>query len=348
MQTKITKVQLSLIITIVFVVCNIAFGQQWVGSSDTTGTIHRDGYVGIGTSNPTSPLEVNTTSQIGIAVINETSPARLQLQSYGRPSILAIARKGGTLESPSSTQPDDALGIIWFNGSGDAGEGRVSTVIRSYVDTVTSTGPLPGRIEFACGTVASGLQTHMTIKSSGNIGIGTVTPDALLHVQQTSAASQVHIESVTSGTASLKITDASGGAILLRGDSGDSYINSGNVGIGTSSPQSLLAVNGEITAKEVTVTSTGWPDFVFEEDYPLMKIQEVKEYIQNNHRLPAIPAASEVEKEGVNLGELLTKLLQKTEEMMLYIIQLQNDMENQRKEYQKEIKRLEMQIAQTN
>jgi len=76
-----------------------------------------------------------------------------------------------------------------------------------------------------------------------------------------------------------------------------------------------------LKAKEVEVTLTGWPDYVFEEDYSLRSLDEVASYIQENKRLPEMPSASQVTENGVNLGEINALLLKKMEEMTLYILQ---------------------------
>ncbi|WP_320052039.1 hypothetical protein [uncultured Acetobacteroides sp.] len=95
--------------------------------------------------------------------------------------------------------------------------------------------------------------------------------------------------------------------------------DNGNVGIGTSNPQNLLDVNGTIRAKEVKVES-GWADFVFKPDYQLKPLAEVEQFITTNGHLPEIPTTKEVEQNGVNLGEMNAKLLQKVEELTLYLI----------------------------
>lgn len=94
-----------------------------------------------------------------------------------------------------------------------------------------------------------------------------------------------------------------------------------NVGIGTTNPDGWeLAVNGKIRAKEIKV-ETGWSDFVFYDDYQLPTLQEVEKHIKEKGHLKDIPSAKEVEKNGIYLGEMDSKLLQKIEELTLYTIQ---------------------------
>lgn len=108
-----------------------------------------------------------------------------------------------------------------------------------------------------------------------------------------------------------------GGQEIFRIDT----INS-RVGIGTTSPQSELAVNGKVTAKEVVVTEDNWPDFVFAGDYELLPLDELEERILADGHLPGIPAAEEVAENGIGLGKMQAKLLQKVEELTLYMIEL--------------------------
>ena len=113
---------------------------------------------------------------------------------------------------------------------------------------------------------------------------------------------------------------------------GDSYINGGKVGIGTDNPQTLLAVNGTITSKEVKVTLDGWSDFVFKNDYKLKNLNEVETFITENKHLPNVPTEKEVKENGVNLGEMNKILLEKVEELTLYMIEQNKRIENLEKE----------------
>ena len=95
----------------------------------------------------------------------------------------------------------------------------------------------------------------------------------------------------------------------------------GKVGIGTASPQYLLSVNGTIGAKQVTVTNTGWSDYVFMPDYVLAPLKSVGDYVQAHHHLPGIPSEAEVREQGINIGKIEASLLAKIEELTLYLIQ---------------------------
>ncbi len=107
--------------------------------------------------------------------------------------------------------------------------------------------------------------------------------------------------------------------------SGLRIAENGHVGIGTPNPGSFrLAVNGSVRAKEVVV-NTGWADFVFEDDYPLPSLDEVHRHIEEHGYLPDMPPAEEVERDGIGLGELQVKLLQKIEELTLYMIDLHGE-----------------------
>lgn len=97
----------------------------------------------------------------------------------------------------------------------------------------------------------------------------------------------------------------------------------GFVGIGTSSPKFLLDVNGNLRAREVKVEGGIWPDYVFNKSYQLPSLLETEQFILKNGHLPGIPSAKEVKKDGVNLGEMNGKLLEKIEELTLHLIEME-------------------------
>ncbi len=100
----------------------------------------------------------------------------------------------------------------------------------------------------------------------------------------------------------------------------------GNIGIGTKDTKGYrLGVKGKVAAEEVKVAlHTNWPDYVFDKEYDLPTLKEVEKHIQEKGHLENIPNAEEVTKnEGIFLGEINAKLLQKIEELTLYTIQQQ-------------------------
>jgi hypothetical protein len=103
----------------------------------------------------------------------------------------------------------------------------------------------------------------------------------------------------------------------------------GNVGIGiklnsaTNPNNYKLAVNGVIGCKalKVETTITPWPDYVFEKNYKLKTIPELEVFLKENKHLPNVPSAAEVTKEGIDVATMDAKLLEKIEELSLYIIE---------------------------
>lgn len=104
---------------------------------------------------------------------------------------------------------------------------------------------------------------------------------------------------------------------------GDLIINptGSRVGIGTTNPTDMLTVAGKIGAREIKVSTNAGADFVFEADYKLPELAELEKFIKINRHLPEIPAAKQMVENGVNLGELNIKLLQKVEELTLHLIE---------------------------
>ncbi len=130
--------------------------------------------------------------------------------------------------------------------------------------------------------------------------------------------------------------------------------NDGRIGIGVNSVPSsyTLAVKGKIGAGEIKVLDVNiWSDFVFDSDYELKPLKEVESYIDKNKHLPDIPSEVEVKEQGINLADMDAKLLQKIEELTLYMIEQNkktekllertNSLEQENKELKQRIKILE-------
>lgn len=159
--------------------------------------------------------------------------------------------------------------------------------------------------------------TRLTIMNSGNVGIGVPSPGHTLDVGGVVNATGFRI----SGTGTNVVSSQ-----WANNGSNINFTANGVVSIGTAnSPFGYkLAVGGKIVAEEVVVKlQANWPDYVFEEDYKMMSLDELKLFIKTNKHLPGVPTALEIKNDGLSVGEINKVLLEKIEELTLHLIELE-------------------------
>lgn len=127
-------------------------------------------------------------------------------------------------------------------------------------------------------------------------------------------------------------SNASGKFVIRTGGGDRMFVDAdGNVSIGSSLKASgyKLNVDGKVICEELKVQLSGaWPDYVFREDYKLRSIPEMESFIKQNGHLPGIPAADEVERNGISVGDMQKRMMEKIEELSLYIIELKKEIDS--------------------
>lgn len=198
-----------------------------------------------------------------------------------------------------------------------------------------------------------------TLPSSGNVGIGITNPIlgsltiaaadkntlsaiAIRQNNNTAYGFDFGLDQEIDGCGYIFAINGINKVGLIRLDRNNNTVtfNGGNVGIGTNNPKEKLSVNGNIRAHEIKVETANWPDYVFMANYQLPSLQETEQYIKKKGHLPGIPSAEDVKVNGVDLGDMNTRLLKKIEELTLYLIEMKKENEVQTKKLQKEINKL--------
>ena len=196
--------------------------------------------------------------------------------------------------------------------------------------------------------------------NNGNVGIGATNPSNKLTVFLYSGTGNViSWGNVGGGVFGALGFDVNGSYLATFSGTSGLYLNgtTGNVLIGKTTQTNTgykLDINGSARANEVVVNTTG-ADFVFDKKYHLRKLSEIKVYIDKNHHLPEVPSANEMKANGLELGQMNTKLLQKVEELTLYLIEKDGELTEQKVEFsdlknrtdnqQKQLKDQEARIA---
>lgn len=272
-------------------------------------TIDEVGNIGIGVLNPQRPLDVNGDIRLTGDIIFEG------YGDYQNPinQFIMIDNTGTTTPVEFNTLKavlslDDCYKIVF--------------------DTVI--GGLTGSHTLVAGDYsswASRIEGDKSILYTGSecpawVGIGTELPMRKFDVRGSGRLTQgIAIGQETTVKAGLYIENYNGQTqipyfeqlILVKNIAGDKVLE--------------LTEDGLLRTKEVKVL-TDWADYVFDDDYELLPLNKLKDFIQTNYHLPNIPNAQTVEAEGISLGEMNKKLLEKIEELTLYLFQQQEEIDD--------------------
>lgn len=280
---------------------NSSFAQHWSGNSNITDPIYRDGSVGIGSSTPAAKLDVNFFNANG-----------------------AIPQYGLLLRTNSFHNGPNAESSYYLKATDD-GNGAVAFIVKGN-----------SLVGIGTGSPAHTLDVRGNIYTDGNM----IIDGGDLILKRTTASYGHIVRPNVDGYRNLAFTVEGGGQLENVAVNANLSVFNGNVGIGTNNlGTNKLAVEGNIAARGVKVTLLNpFPDYVFESTYQLRPLASLSKYINQNKHLPGIPSAAEVKKDGgIELGDMNVRLLEKVEELTLYILELNKKLEAQ----QKKIDRLE-------
>ncbi|GAA4798766.1 hypothetical protein GCM10023231_29410 [Olivibacter ginsenosidimutans] len=162
------------------------------------------------------------------------------------------------------------------------------------------------------GVISQGIHWDVTNENWSVAGSSTSSDFSLLRLENL-------------GTISFFSRGSTGSSYTLNNSQLENYrwmtiLTNGNVGIGIRTPAEKLAVNGTIRAKEIKVEAANWADYVFEESYALPTLNEIEAYVRAHRHLPGIPDKRQAAEEGIGLGEMNRKLLEKVEELTLLLV----------------------------
>jgi hypothetical protein len=282
-------------------------------------TITQGGNVGIGTAAPTAPLSLGPTLGNSKLALWDGGSARYGL---GVQSQQFRFHLGGPLDRFSFLSAEAGAEVMTLTGTGNLGIGTSTPLQRLQVE---------GNIFIPSGNSIGFNQSDKFVFDGQDVGHYSLgwysVPGGLT----------AHL----SGYSGIKLFTQATERLTITGG--------GNVHIGTPivghSDTYKLNVFGSARANSIVVNTTG-ADFVFAKNYRLRSLSEVESFIQANHHLPEIAPAAQMQAEGVSVGELQTQLLQKVEELTLYLIEQSKQLHEQNKKLEAQSKQLENQNKQ--
>jgi uncharacterized coiled-coil protein SlyX len=299
-----------------------------INNAQTTNVYPPDGNVGIGATSPTSRLVVQSNSG------QTESLAQFKISDAPNDYFQILNATGSPNQFiPSITghhQSDNRPSIYIVGSTSDTNDNGNHSIVT--FDARRPTSSVQTRPLFSWTSYTTKM---MTMTANGNLGIGTTNPLFKLHIKNPIGGAVLGIE--RGGKTWGVDIENTGDRLFFRHTNNPNVMTidhrNGSINIGTTKYFSdyKLSVNGKIQASEIKV-HTGWADFVFKKNYNLPTLQEVENHIIEKGHLPNIPSAKEVEQNGIHLGEMNAKLLQKIEELTLYVIEQNKKTEQLQKE----------------
>ncbi|MCH8555887.1 MAG: hypothetical protein LAT76_12070, partial [Schleiferiaceae bacterium] len=182
-----------------------------------------------------------------------------------------------------------------------------------------------------------GQASFVQLDANGNVGIQEEAPQTTLHVKTLdvsddteSATFGLIVENDGTSNENFAVKVQTGvGDVFRLSNNGHLYLGEGLNG--TYFDEYRLYVQTGIRTERIRVDiaeANGWADFVFEEDYELMPISELKHFIATHKHLPNVPSAAQVQEEGIDLAEMNAILLRQIEELTLRVIELEDRIRN--------------------
>ena len=244
---------------------------------------------------------------------------------------------GGKVAIGSSNPVEklDVNGNLMLRNSSNVGNAGASIHFTSY-ETANLGPKIRSALEFASGTASrsklilssywNGYKDELTLMN-GNVGVGLTTPGQNMQIStgNLDVAGNIRLGGthiITNNPNNHLVLDAGpGGLIAFRNTTVlGNPTNYKDLMVVTSTGN--VVVYGKLEAKEVKISNSPVADFVFEPDYQLMPLSDVEERINTDKHLPGIPSAKEIEANGVSVGDMQAKQLQKIEELTLYMIEM--------------------------
>ncbi len=302
-----------------------------------------NGSLGVGHQNPSSQLDVRT---------NTMNVARFESTENGLVHFYKAGVQSGFLQTfndhfvlgkssalPGSLQLFNQGNYLTLESDGDVAIGTSSPISNKLrVESLNTNPVIVSQVNYVGSTDVVAIQGTSTpsagwgyggVFTGGYRGVHAIADGAGYSGQATALRAEATGTGV--GTRIAVYGSATGGATNLAG-----YFEQGNVrvddslSIGTADIAAgyCLTVDGKIIGEELKIQDSGaWPDYVFADDYYLMPLNEVEAAIKKNHHLPGIPSATEVAENGIMVGDMQKKMMEKIEELTLHVIRQQKEID---------------------